>query len=241
MPRSKWEYPLGAEREYVASLGGVIEKIKSIIKKHSANGTIDLFGIANMLNNYSSILEPWAEKAAERMVNSVMRRNEKNWSTIGKRISTELRKEYAAAATGQAATALAAEQVALIKSLPMQAAEKVQALAQSALINGERSAAIISRIQEIGNIQYNRAKVIARTEISKASSTLTQARAQSAGSLGYIWRTAKDSDVRSSHKQMDGEYVLWSSPPRLSDGTITHAGQIYNCRCYAEPVFKDEV
>jgi uncharacterized protein with gpF-like domain len=68
---------------------------------------------------------------------------------------------------------------------------------------------------------------------------LTQARAEHIGSEGYIWRTSNDSDVRHSHKEMNGRYVRWDTPPRLSDGTVTHAGQIYNCRCYPEPVIPD--
>jgi uncharacterized protein with gpF-like domain len=35
---------------------------------------------------------------------------------------------------------------------------------------------------------------------------------------------------------MEGVPVRWDQPPTLSDGTVTHAGQIYNCRCWPEPI-----
>ena len=81
--------------------------------------------------------------------------------------------------------------------------------------------------------------LIARTEVARTASGLTEARARHVGSDGYFWRTAKDADVRDSHRQMEGKFVKWNEPPTLSDGTVTHAGQIYNCRCYAEPVINE--
>jgi uncharacterized protein with gpF-like domain len=65
---------------------------------------------------------------------------------------------------------------------------------------------------------------------------ITQARASQVDSTHYIWRTAEDESVRESHAEMEGQVVAWNDPPTLSDGTTTHAGQIYNCRCYPEPI-----
>lgn len=80
--------------------------------------------------------------------------------------------------------------------------------------------------------------VIARTEVARTSSVLTQARAEHAGSTGYIWRTARDGDVRPSHKAMNGRFVRWGEPPTL-DNLRGHAGCLPNCRCYADPVIPD--
>jgi SPP1 gp7 family putative phage head morphogenesis protein len=91
-------------------------------------------------------------------------------------------------------------------------------------------------LQDTTNVTESRAMLIARTEVAKANASINEARALSVGSEGYIWRTAGDADVRESHAEMDGQYVAWSDPPTLSDGTTTHAGAIYNCRCYSESV-----
>jgi len=77
--------------------------------------------------------------------------------------------------------------------------------------------------------------MIARTEIGRASTALTQARSLALGSTGYIWRTAEDGDVRHSHAEMEGKFVSWDRPPTL-DGLTGHAGALPNCRCYCEVV-----
>ena len=94
----------------------------------------------------------------------------------------------------------------------------------------------IPAIMKLGSQTVGRARTIARTEVSRAQSALTQARAEYVGSEGYVWRTVGDADVRDSHAEMEGKYVRWDSPPKLSDGTVTHAGMIYNCRCWAQPI-----
>ena len=55
---------------------------------------------------------------------------------------------------------------------------------------------------------------------------------------GYVWRTAGDSDVRSSHKKMNGKFVRWDDPPQL-DNLNGDAGALPNCRCYPEPLIPE--
>ena len=45
----------------------------------------------------------------------------------------------------------------------------------------------------------------------------------------YIWRTAGDSKVRSSHAERNGETFSWDAPPEGG-----HPGEAPNCRCRAE-------
>jgi uncharacterized protein with gpF-like domain len=53
-----------------------------------------------------------------------------------------------------------------------------------------------------------------------------------------LWRTARDGDVRASHKAMEGKQVDWNRPPTL-DGMTGHAGSLPNCRCFCQPQFND--
>ena len=46
----------------------------------------------------------------------------------------------------------------------------------------------------------------------------------------YIWRSADDSKVRSSHAERDDRVFSWDH--RFPDGS---PGDAHNCRCYAEP------
>ncbi|MFQ5443539.1 MAG: phage minor head protein [Nitrospinales bacterium] len=50
----------------------------------------------------------------------------------------------------------------------------------------------------------------------------------------YIWRTRRDSNVRSSHAEREGKIFRWDDPP---DGG--HPGEDYGCRCWAAPVTAD--
>jgi len=38
---------------------------------------------------------------------------------------------------------------------------------------------------------------------------------------------------------MEGKVIAFNDPPTLSDGTTTHAGQSFNCRCYPEIIVPD--
>ncbi len=51
----------------------------------------------------------------------------------------------------------------------------------------------------------------------------------------YIWRTAGDSKVRSSHAERNGETFSWDAPPEGG-----HPGEAPNCRCRAEDVEEKE-
>jgi SPP1 gp7 family putative phage head morphogenesis protein len=150
-----------------------------------------------------------------------------------------LAREIKTAPTGLVMQQLMADQAALITSLPIEAAERIQRLATENLQYSSRGDEMIREIMRTGEVTKSRATLIARTETARATSVLTQARAQHVGSEGYIWRTAKDEIVRTSHRLMEGEYVRWDTMPRLSDGTRTHAGCFFNCRCYPEPVIPD--
>lgn len=192
-----------------------------------------------MLAKYSEALDGWALRTASAMVAEVEVRDRKAWLEAAAEMSEALRQEIRSAPTGAAMKDLLSEQVTLIKSIPLDAAQRVHELTLKALEDSTRSKEIAAEIMRSGEVAVSRANLIARTETARTASALTQARAQHIGSEGYIWRTANDSDVRHSHKEMNGRFVRWDSPPTLSDGTTTHAGQIYNCRCYPEPVLPE--
>lgn len=193
-----------------------------------------------MLEKYAQALEPWAIQTASRMLAGVNKRDESAWAELTREMSLGIRREVRTAPTGELMRKLLAEQVTLIKSLPLDAAQRVHELTLKGLEDSTRASEIAREIARSGEVTSARATLIARTEVARTASTLTQSRALHVGSVEYIWRTAGDSDVRPSHREMAGKVVRWDTPPRLSDGTVTHAGQIYNCRCYPEPILPED-
>lgn len=216
------------------------KQVGSIVRGMAPDGAADrTHAIVTALQNYAKLIEPWAESVGKLMVADVAMRDKAMWRARNKEIGRHLAQELDKAPTGATLRRLQQEQVKLITSLPLEAAERVHTLAQEALVSSTRAKEIAAQILSTGDVTESRAKLIARTEVARASSNLVQARSQYAGSDGYIWRTSEDADVRESHSKMEGVYVRWSSPPTL-DNMTGHAGALPNCRCFAEPIFPDE-
>lgn len=190
------------------------------------------------LEDYARIVTPWAFSTARSMVADVSRRDADAWRDHSEKIGSTLRREVASTAVGGRMTELTNEGARLIRSLPIEAAERVTRLSMEAAVDGARYDELQKEIMRTGEVTASRARLIARTEVGRAASSITQARAESIGSTGYIWRTADDADVRPSHRRMNGQFVAWEVPPTL-DGMTGHAGALPNCRCYAEPVIPE--
>lgn len=227
---------------YGRQLKKIADTIGSIVEGMAPDGDVEDFGaLQRALEQYADVLRPWARKAAATMLHDVGSRDAKAWFSAGKEIGMALGKEIQSAPTGQMTKELLDLQVDLITSLPRDAARRVHKLTLEGMTGSKRAAEISEEILRSGHVSRSRAMLIARTETARTAFAMTKARAVHLGSKGYIWRTSKDSDVRHSHKQMEGTYIEWDAPPTLSDGTTTHAGCIYNCRCWAEPVLPDEI
>ena len=190
------------------------------------------------LNRYADMLDDWASSVARRMLADVAARDERAWMAVSREMGAGIGRIVKETPIGEAMQTKMAEQVGLIKSLPREAAERVHRLVIEGQETGTRAEVVAREIMRTGEVTKARANLIARTEIGRAASTLTQVRAEAVGSVGYIWRTSRDSDVRPSHKRMEGRFVAWDDPPDL-DGLTGHAGALPNCRCYAEPVIPD--
>ena len=180
-----------------------------------------------------------AKNAAGRIITDVALRDEKTWLIYAQDLSRGVKDQIRNTDIGAVYQQLLNEQISLIKSLPLDAAQRISDLSTRALIEGSRASEISSLIMATGHVTKSRANTIARTEVSRAQSVFAQARAENLGSEGYIWRTSDDLDVRYSHEQMNGKFVYWDEPPTL-DKMTGHAGCLPNCRCYCEPVIPDD-
>jgi len=227
-----------AELRYASQLRKVAKQVGHLISGFPLGDPSALPTIQVMLDRYAEALDPWARRQAQQMLNEVNVRDRDAWMELAADMSRELRREIAEAPTGEVFRGLLEEQVKLIKSLPLEAAQRVHELTIKGLEDSTRAKEIAKEIARSGEVSMSRANLIARTEVARTASVLTQSRAEYVGSEGYIWRTAGDTDVRHSHKEMNGKFVRWDSPPTL-DGMTGHAGQFPNCRCYPEPVLPE--
>lgn len=171
----------------------------------------------------------------QKMFLQVEREEWNQWKSVSQQISEGLRDVVGNTPIGQVTQDIVYRQIQLMKSLPLEASDRVREIQQRAIqatINGERPDALYEMIMQSGDVAASRAKMIARTEIGRATGALTQARALSVGSEGYWWRI-EGAGTRPSHFKMRDKFVYWHNPPTL-DGMTGHAGCLPNCKCHPE-------
>ena len=124
---------------------------------------------------------------------------------------------------------------ALIKSIPTQYMAQVEQTIRAGVLAGESPKSLAAKIQKVGGVSENRAKLISADQISKANGELNKYRQQDLGIKDYIWKTSRDERVRPLHQARQDQEFSWSKPP--SDG---HPGMPIRCRCYAAAIFPPE-
>lgn len=195
--------------------------------------------LRSALNRYADLIDGWAKSVARRMLTDVAARDERAWMKASQEMGAEIGRIIRHTPVGEVMKSAMAEQVGLIKSLPVKAAERVHDLVIKGQETGARADEIAREIMRTGEVTKARANLIARTEVGRASSMLTMARAEAVGSTHFVWRTSRDSDVRPSHRKLEGKAFRWDEPPECDPGIHALPGAVFNCRCYAEPVIPE--
>lgn len=240
--RERFAHAKRSELWYSSQLREVARVIGTFTDIYDPKDESTVTTLISALKRYADILNPWAHSVAARMLADTDRRNARAWRQHGKEMGVALREEIETAPTGETMRRLMSEQVTLIASLPLEAAQRVHELAIEGRMDSSRGQDIYKMIMETGSVTASRATLIARTETSRAAALLTEARANYVGSEAYIWRTVGDSDVRPRHQALDGKVIRWSDPPVAGEnGERAHAGCIYNCRCWAEVILPDHL
>lgn len=232
--KSRW-----IEEKYARQLRQVAREIARMVRGHDPLTLSGLDALQRALTVYAGILKPWALRVAEQTGSQLDRQDKAMWMRQSREIHAGLKDLIERQSAGHVLQDFLDRQVHYITSLPIEAGQRVQALAKEAVIGGRRPSEIAEEIARSGEVSASRATLIARTEVARTASMLTQTRALGIGATHYIWRTSKDSHVRASHKAMEGQVCELANPPLLADGTRTHPGQIFNCRCTMRVIVPD--
>lgn len=232
------------ESEYYSSLSKISNYVGHVIESMIKGLPIEDIPrslIMDMMRKYSENLIPWSIKTATDFVNRINIQDVKAFKEYSNEISNELKKEIEnIELSGKFKIDLIMEQVELIKSIPIDAAVRVNDLCIKALEDGTRSKEIMEELLRTTKVSKSKARLIVRTETARTSSRFTQYRAEKLGITHYIWTTSHDSDVRSSHREMDGKVIAFNDPPSFPDGHRYHAGEFCNCRCWKKLIIPDE-
>jgi SPP1 gp7 family putative phage head morphogenesis protein len=245
MKTDLWEPKRRIEQQYQNSLNNVLVKIQRLIDFTGEPGEI-----VTILRKVASSNDfiTYAEASAMKMVTQLFTDAGRTWrqaakeNTKGRMLYELFRNELKGPVGGEVASQIR-RNAEIIKTLPIDLSNSINRYIAEEVFNGRRASDIAEDIQQMFPAKSRaRASIIARTEVSKTSTALTRARAENIGLDWYIWRTSEDSRVRDSHKKMEGVLIKWTNPPspevlagEKSYGYY-HAGEIFNCRCYPEPV-----
>jgi len=255
--KGKFKPSAAAERQFAKSLKKIARASAHIIEQgtygHNNGVGFQLDpSVQRELEAYSKKLGPWARTQSAKLLEQVQRSNKRAYNNKSKAIGVAITLEANDSHIGIVARALMEEQVALIKSIPIEAGRRAQDIALKSVLAGTRATPDEDTIAELQKqmgmteeVAVNRAKLIARTETARANAAINQARAMSVGSNQYRWHNSGDAAVRHSHKflrgkRLQGMIFSWDDPPTLDDGMTGHPGTFPNCRCFAEPVFDTE-
>jgi len=212
----------------------------------------DLKSILRTIKKFTKSKEfnEYAEREAMKMVTSLFSDAGRTWrqaartNSKGKGIYEALKNELNGP-IGKSINEQIKRNAKLIKSMPTSIRPQITTFIAEETEKGRRSKYIAEDLlNKFPQMYESKAKSIARTEVSKTSTALTKARCDSLRLPIYIWRTSKDQRVRRSHDIMDDVIIFWDDPPSPEklDGKKSvgkyHAGNIYNCRCYPEPVIR---
>ena len=237
MKPTQWKVPNRAEQQYRSDILQVMLEFFS--------NTPDILGsITGRLISFSEFLDRYADQAARKMVTGRLVEGQRTWrsaareSMQGQLLYRALQNEMQGP-VGARYRQLIAQNAELIRTLPRLIVAKTTAMIATRQQEGSR--AEISVPELLRHVTRVEAARIARTETSKASTALTQARSESLNLNFYVWRTSEDARVRLSHRKMAGVVVAWTDPPdpeRLagekSSAGHYNAGNVWNCRCYPE-------
>jgi SPP1 gp7 family putative phage head morphogenesis protein len=247
----KFQSARNAQTSYGAQLRHLARQVAKIIEavaheEKPPYSSATIARIREALRDYAEAIAPWARATAARMIAETDRRGKTALNAYSTELGLELRNEIQNAPTGEVMRGLLAEQVELITSLPIDAAQRVHERTIEGIEIGSRYPERTAEIEEALAETYpeaterwlkTRATLIARTETARTASKLVEARAKHVGAEQYVWRTSGDWKVRPSHKRLDRSVHSWDAPP-LSDPPDhhSHPGQIWNCRCVALPI-----
>ena len=246
---NQWRRSLQIEKDFLKSLGRLASMLIKIAE--SSGDDVELYN-RRMENFQNSIFyERFINSIVRRMVTPLSVANMKTWRHASKK-ATRGKFLYELLIAEKEDTLNAAienqiiENVALIRTLPTDVANKVVHDIEEEALKGRRASETAKLIKDKTDQHANAsARLIARTETSKTTTALTKARCENLGLKWYVWRTALDGDrVRKSHRNMEGVLVAWSNPPAPEElvneksAGHYHAGNIYNCRCYPEPLIE---
>lgn len=214
-------------------------------------GTLDAPLVSRLLTLFDELDEKWSKrfakasrKLADRIAERIDVASRTNLNSSLREASGELTLSVPKmpAGLGDKMAAAAAENVALIKSIPSKYAEQIRSSVLSSVqTGGKGSAQILKEVKHLGHSTEKRAELIARDQTRKITSAMNGERAQAVGVEEFEWvHSGGGNDPRPEHVAMNGKIYRYDDPPVIDSKTGERGlpGQLINCGCTARPIIR---
>ena len=213
-----FDLPRRIEREYEAALGRIV---KEVLAPRMPEESLEKWLLRIEARSRQADITEAANELAKRLYLHTATVNARTWreaarrSMHGKKLYDLLQSELAHGPQGAYLHQLIRDNSRLISSLPAISARQITDEIQKAAVSGARPATMAKMMAtRFPKLLRSRVKLIARTETSKASSALTEARCSYLNLNWYLWETSQDGNrVRPSHRNMQGVLCSWKEPP----------------------------
>lgn len=254
-PRSKGSFPLMIERQYerekVAEVNEaallikelLIPQIPSMVEQTSFVDTRQDTYVEDFEAIISGIKIKFAqivtkrkvENDAQTMANNVDNRNAQIFDMQVKQVTgvSPFRSEPWLRGT---LTNSVSQNVSLITTLHESYFKDIEFETLNGLERGLSTKDIAKRIQKKTGASKNRARLIARDQVSKLNSNLASRRASDLGIKRFRWDTSSDERVRASHRALNNKIFTYKDGASVDGDSHVLPGQPIQCRCVAVPI-----
>lgn len=243
VPKRRWLYPMGCEREYQRFAKRLIDALRESVKEALPQlqhvGTVKQDSVKD---NIAVVMETmrrrFRSKAEQLRIEAEIKRiasitNDFNQRQFRAVLRSALQVDiYQYEPWLQELTELwTAENARLITSVPETVFSGIEGIAARGVMEGTSTDDLADDILDQVDMSERRAQLIARDQVGKLNGDITKYRQETIGIEEYRWSTSKDSRVRPAHAAREGLIFRWDRPP--VDG---HPGKAIYCRCVALPV-----
>lgn len=219
----------------LGSLGrrrALVEGVSASSAKRPISDTA--FGFALFMEQLRSALDSESSRASGSVAAAFADEERRNRTRLGNSIKSRFGIDAASLMTSgdvrDTVQVAVQRSVGLIRGLNDDVAKRVEFAVLDAAQRGQSTTVLSERLRGEMGVARNRARLIAKDQVSSLNSALNRVRQEQFGIDSYVWRTVGDERVRDEHASRDGKVFRWDDPPE--DG---NPGEPIGCRCVAQP------
>lgn len=223
----------------------LITALKETKEEYQADALSDILSsIFTRLKNKAAALTTNAEEASVSVINKIAKQNRQRFlNAANQATGVDLSNILSEEGVNDFVKLQSQKNISLIKSIPDEFFKNIETIVYNGVAEGKRFEQIAKEITATRGISSvfgkleNRAKLIARNEVTTINAAITRKRSELLGIKKGVWITANDERVRPCHKARDGkEFDLAKGLYSACDGKTIFPAEEINCRCDYAPV-----